>query len=29
MKKNLLFITAISVSVALASCAGGGETATE
>ncbi len=29
MKKNLLFITAISVSVALASCAGGGETASE
>ena len=29
MKKNLLFVAAISVSVALASCAGGGETATE
>ena len=29
MKKNILLITAISVSVALASCAGGGETASE
>jgi len=29
MKKNTLLITAISVSVALASCAGGGETASE
>ena len=29
MKRNLLFVAAMSVSVALASCAGGGETTTE